>query len=217
MFHATKFILVSLKKNTEVVLSEAHICDLRTSGVACAAFSPLLASNTDKHYLHVLLFLLRQVYVFEGRRTARSKRGLRSLHRHVSSPHPPLLKPPPPHLTSPPTGSYRYEATGPAWSRSEKDNIDTAPAIRQPLCVKRPDYTVQPPAHVDPLVLRSLGLVGYGGALVTCCCRRCCHAHPCCMDFLRSGVASGGCFALCWPRPLMFQSVNVWKTRRLSS
>lgn len=78
-----------------------HICNLRRSGVhttLCAGFSPSLASNTDEHYLHVLLFLLGEVYVFEGRRTARSREAC-ALCTDMLGPHPPT--PHPPHLTSP--------------------------------------------------------------------------------------------------------------------
>lgn len=69
-------------------------------------------------------------------------------------------------------------------------------------CVKRSDYAaVQPPAHVDPLAPRSLGLVGYAGALVThCCC--CCHAHHRRVDCfkIRSGQW-GALYALLSPPP----------------
>lgn len=46
---------------------------LRIYPTPCAAFSPSPASNTDYHYRHVLLFLLRKVYVLEGLHTARSR------------------------------------------------------------------------------------------------------------------------------------------------
>lgn len=77
-----------------------HICNLRRSGVhttLCAGFSPSLASNTAEHYLHVLLFLLREVYVFEGRRTARSREACALCTDMLSAPpytphsSPPLL------------------------------------------------------------------------------------------------------------------------------
>lgn len=64
---------------------------------------------------------------------------------------------------------------------------------------------------------RSLGLVGCGGALMTCCCPCYRSAHR---SFLiptaLSGAAgaSGRCFTQCWPPPTQVSSGSVQKTRQ---